>query len=213
MNKKLPTINIKGSEYTLVKDRVIFFNQTYPNGSINCELVSPFDSELVVVKAIVVPDCDKPNRTFTDYSQAKWGDGYINKTSALENASTSAVGRALAMMGIGVIESIASVDEINKAEGQSTVKPASTKSATPKQIEWMRTEARRVSGLEHTEDVDKWITEMLTISPQKVPLRKVHGAVERIKGAKEAIDPNAPLPDVDVTDEDMQKLENGELPY
>jgi hypothetical protein len=44
-----------------------------------------------VVKAIVIPDMENPDRCFTGYSQAKWGDGYINKTSALENAETSAV--------------------------------------------------------------------------------------------------------------------------
>ena len=42
----------------------------------------------------------------------------VNKTSAIENAETSAVGRALGLiMGIGVIESIASADEMNKALG------------------------------------------------------------------------------------------------
>ena len=63
----------------------------------------------------------KPNekQTFTAYSQARWGEGYINKTSALENAETSAVGRALAFMGIGVIESIASADELNKTTHSS----------------------------------------------------------------------------------------------
>ena len=38
----------------------------------------------------------------------------------MENAETSAVGRALAMMGIWVIDSIASADEIKKAEGSNT---------------------------------------------------------------------------------------------
>ena len=39
----------------------------------------------------------------------------INITAAMENAETSAVGRALAMMGIWVIDSIASADEMKKA--------------------------------------------------------------------------------------------------
>lgn len=114
---KLPTINIKGSEYVLVKDRVVAFNQMYPNGSIVAELVSDYDSKLIVMKSTVTPDTDKPARKFVDYSQAVIGDGMVNKTAALENASTSATGRALAMMGIGVVDSIASVDEIHKATG------------------------------------------------------------------------------------------------
>lgn len=104
-------IDFKGKKYVLVSDRVLYFNETYKDGSITTELVSNTDSDLVVIKATVKPN-DK--QTFTGYSQATWGESYINKTSALENAETSAVGRALAFMGIGVIESIASVDEINK---------------------------------------------------------------------------------------------------
>ena len=113
----LPTINIKGKEYVLVKDRILHFNESCPNGAIQTERISDGDKE--IIKAIVVPDCDKPARFFTWYSQAKRWDGYINQTSALENAETSAVGRALAMMGIGIIDSIASADEVNKAQNQT----------------------------------------------------------------------------------------------
>lgn len=118
MTNDLPTIDIKGKKYVLVKDRVLAFNETYPNGSIQTELISDQFSKVVVIKAIVTPDVKNPTRAFVDYSQATIGDGMVNTTSALENASTSAVGRALAYMGIGVIESIASADEINKASTQ-----------------------------------------------------------------------------------------------
>lgn len=79
------------------------------------------DDSRISFKAIVVPNVETPERRFVGHSQAVWGDGYINKTSALENAETSAVGRALAFMGIGVIESIASVDEIKKAQNTEKV--------------------------------------------------------------------------------------------
>jgi hypothetical protein len=126
MDKQLQSkaIDIKGKQYVLVSDRVLAFNEMYPNGSIIAELLSDTDSEIIYMKAVVTPDVDKPTRVFAGHSQAKWGDGYINKTSALENCETSAVGRALGMMGIGVIESIASVDETNKA---NTSKPVDIK--------------------------------------------------------------------------------------
>ena len=108
-------IDIKGKDYVMVKDRVIYFNKNYDNGSIMTELVSDVESERVVIKAAVRPNMENPERVFTGYSQAKIGDGYINKTSALENAETSAVGRALALMGIGVLDSVASADELNKS--------------------------------------------------------------------------------------------------
>lgn len=108
-------IKIQGKDYVLVSDRVLYFNENYPNGSIATQLVSEPTSEQIIVKAIVTPDNEKPNRIFNGYSQAIVGQGYINKTAALENAETSAVGRALAFMGIGVLESIASADEVRKA--------------------------------------------------------------------------------------------------
>ena len=119
---KSKAVDIKGKEYILVKDRVLYFNEAYERGYIVTELLSdPLDTT-VVIKADVYPDAvENNNRHFTGHAQEVIGEGYINKTSAMENAETSAVGRALAMMGIGVLDSIASVDEINKATNRSKV--------------------------------------------------------------------------------------------
>lgn len=121
MDKSLSNkaIDIKGKKYVLVADRILFFNEEYKQGKIETILLSEPDADMVLMKAIVTPDVEVPSRYFTGFSQAKWGDGYINKTSAIENCETSAIGRALAMMGIGVIDSVASVDEINKSEVQA----------------------------------------------------------------------------------------------
>lgn len=116
MTKNLPTVDIKGKDYVLVKDRLLYFNEEHPNGSIVTELVSATDAQQIIIRATITPDIENPDRKFTGYSQAVVGDGYINKTSALENAETSAVGRALAFMGIGVLESVASADELRKAQ-------------------------------------------------------------------------------------------------
>lgn len=110
---KNKAIDIKWKKYVLVSDRVLYFNENYPNWAITTERYT--EDEMEVIKATVIPDVSTPLRCFTWYSQATWWDGYINKTSALENAETSAVGRALAFMGIWVIDSIASADEMNKA--------------------------------------------------------------------------------------------------
>jgi hypothetical protein len=110
-------IKIQGKDYVLVSDRVIYFNEKYTNGCIQTKQLPTDEPTRVEFQAIIIPDVEKPTRFFTGHSQAVWGTGMVNKTSALENAETSAVGRALALMGIGVIDSIASVDEINKAKG------------------------------------------------------------------------------------------------
>lgn len=117
---KSKAIKIKGKDYVMVSDRVIYFNDTYENGCIKTKLISKPEDKTIVIKAYVYPDVVKANRYFTGYAQEVIGQGMINKTSAMENAETSAVGRALAMMGIGVVDSIASVDEINKAKNRKS---------------------------------------------------------------------------------------------
>jgi hypothetical protein len=123
---KTKAIDIKGKKYVLVSDRVLYFNEKYPNGKIQTNILRAADGGVVhengmmFVEAIVVPDVENAVRFFTGNAQERFGEGFINKTSALENAETSAIGRALAMMGIGVIDSVASVDEIKKATGYAT---------------------------------------------------------------------------------------------
>lgn len=110
---QLPTIDIKWKPYVLVKDRVLYFNDKYPNGSIITERFIEWDME--IVKATVIPDVSNPDRKFTWYSQAKRWDGYINKSSALENAESSAVWRWLWFLWIWISENFPTVDEMIKA--------------------------------------------------------------------------------------------------
>lgn len=123
MNLNDKAIKIQGKSYVLVSDRILYFNETYKDGCITTDLVK-YEDKQIIIKATVYPEWLQ-GRNFTGYSQSIEWQGYINKTSALENAETSAVGRALAMMGIWVIDSIASVDEINKAKGAEATQPTS----------------------------------------------------------------------------------------
>lgn len=110
MDKKikntLPTIKLQGKDYVQVKDRLLFFNENYPNGCIQTEIL--FNEKGVSVKATVTPDVDKPERSFIGRSYGE----VDNKDKSFEKLETVAVGRTLAFMGIGVIESVASADEI-----------------------------------------------------------------------------------------------------
>lgn len=146
-------INIKGKNYVLVSDRVIFFNENYPNWSIETERLSDWERE--IIKATITPDCDKPNRKFTWYSQATWGDWFINKTSALENCETSAVGRALAMMWIWVIDSIASIDEINKANNTQKVEKPEFKESDYKELEALISMSTKTQIQNYIQDLNK----------------------------------------------------------
>lgn len=109
-------VNIHGKEYKTVALRVSDFRALHPDYSITCEIIS--QSDLVTVKATIA---DERGRVIsTGFSEENRGIGNINKTSALENAETSAVGRALAFFGLGGTE-IASANEVSSAIIQQEV--------------------------------------------------------------------------------------------
>jgi len=95
--KQIPKINIKGKEYATVASRVEIFRKYFPAYSIISEIITD-DEQRVVIKAKIL---DENNRIVADgYAEEIRGEGLINKTSALENAQTSAIGRALAAFGL-----------------------------------------------------------------------------------------------------------------
>ena len=111
-NKTLTTMDIKGKGYVLVNERVKAFRMLYPNGIITTEIVSLADG-VVVMKATVSDD--NGCLLSTGYAYERESSTYINKTSYIENCETSAVGRALGFLGIGIDTSIASYDEVQNA--------------------------------------------------------------------------------------------------
>ena len=108
------SIKIHGKDYVLVNERVQEFHKLYPNGSIRTDLVE-FSDERFIVKAEVCPDVNDRMRIFTGLAYELVGSSQINKTSALENCETSAVGRALGWLNIGIDGSIASAEEVENA--------------------------------------------------------------------------------------------------
>lgn len=111
-NKTLTTMDIKGKGYVLVNERVKAFRMLYPNGIITTEIVS-LEGGVVVMKATISDD--NGCLLSTGYAYEKESSTYINKTSYIENCETSAVGRALGFLGIGIDTSIASYDEVQNA--------------------------------------------------------------------------------------------------
>jgi hypothetical protein len=108
----MKTVNIKGKEYVEVNERVKHFVANYKGWSIETELLSN-EGGVCVFKAIVKDDTGVIKATGHAYERED--STYINKTSYIENCETSAVGRALGFLGIGIDTSIASSDEVTNA--------------------------------------------------------------------------------------------------
>jgi len=118
----MKTINIKGKEYVPVVERVKEFHKQYPfpNGQIKTEIISDSDNRIVVKAVVSVQNgTNGIIATFTGHSQAEWGKGMMGDV-ALEIAETSAIGRALGFANIGLLDGIASADEMRKV-GKSKV--------------------------------------------------------------------------------------------
>ena len=106
-------ILIRGKSYTTVAERLQAFNETYKNGSIQTEV--SFEGDYIRAKTTICPDVANPTRVFVGHAEELRGSTMINKTNPLENLETSAVGRALGMMGLGSSESVASAEEVELA--------------------------------------------------------------------------------------------------
>ena len=110
----MKTINIKGKDYIPVNERLMHFRSTdqYEMWQIHEEVISVTDTEGIFKVSI----CDQDGVLIASaHSQEYRDSSYINKTSFLENGFTSALGRALGYLGIGIDVSIASANEVQTA--------------------------------------------------------------------------------------------------
>lgn len=117
-NYKFKTTNIRGKQYVEVNERIKFFRQEeqYKGWSITTNIEHMTDNDVIMCTTIQNAD---GVAVATGYAQEVKGSSNINKTSHIENCETSAVGRALAMLGIGIDTSIASANEVETAIAQS----------------------------------------------------------------------------------------------
>ena len=104
-------VNIHGREYQTVALRVKNFREAHPKFTLTTEVLHR-DQEIVVMKASILDDTGR--LIATGHSEERRDKSQINRTSALENAETSAIGRALAAFGLGGTE-FATADEVANA--------------------------------------------------------------------------------------------------
>ena len=118
----MKAVSIKGKQYIPVSERLKFLSDNF-NYSIQSSYEYFPERKMWVVKAILRIEKGEDSYTYTGLAQEIESANYkeVNFTSALENAETSAVGRACAMAGIGIDTGIASADEVKKAIVRSEV--------------------------------------------------------------------------------------------
>ena len=109
---ELKTMKIKDKDYVTVAERVRAFRELHPDWSILTDILSN-DAGICLMQATIK---DTEGRILaTGHAYEKEGSSFINAGSYIENAETSAVGRALGILGIGITNSIAGAEEIQNA--------------------------------------------------------------------------------------------------
>lgn len=162
---KLKTIDIKGKKYVDVAERVRYFNETYPKGMLVTKIVKD-EPPIIMMKAIAYPDASDKGRYFVGFAYEKEGSTFINKTSYVENCQTSAVGRSLGLMGIGIDTSIASADEVGNAMAQQN-NPQKFIQPQPKSDEDLAKEIDEADIDPEIDAKDKLIAEICEIGKDK----------------------------------------------
>jgi hypothetical protein len=110
----MDSIKIQGNDYITVNERVKEFRRLYPKGQIITQIMANADGQVLFQAKISVDGI----LLATGHAYEKEGSSFINKTSYIENCETSAIGRALGMVGIGIDTSIASAEEVANAVTQ-----------------------------------------------------------------------------------------------
>lgn len=103
--------------YVTVAERIAKFYAIYPEGVLRSEIMVD-DGKRVLIRATAYRSRydDLPA---VGHAEEIRGQGPVNRTSAIENCETSAVGRSLAMLGMEVTRGIASREEIQQAEANA----------------------------------------------------------------------------------------------
>lgn len=110
-------VSIHGKQYKTVVLRVNEFREScsiQDGWGVNTIIAYQDDAKVIMKAMIIDPD---GRIVGSGHGEEFRAEGKINKTSAMENAETSAIGRALASIGLGG-EEYASADEVLRAIGQ-----------------------------------------------------------------------------------------------
>jgi|TARA_Y100000296_G_scaffold46302_1_gene53107 hypothetical protein len=114
------TINIHGKEYEPVASRIGRFRAERPSWTLTTEILVD-DGERVLMRAVLL---DEDGRIVaTGHAEELRQASRINKTSAVENCETSAIGRCLGIAGYDLAGQVATAEEVTHAiEGDQLAK-------------------------------------------------------------------------------------------
>ena len=171
------------ANYEEVKDRIPLFFEQYPDGRIITELVSsPENFETCRYKAILFASADDQEKNLplsTGHAFENQGGNNVNRTSHEENCETSAIGRALANIGLHGAKR-PSREEMDKVERHTKITPKVSQTQSQDQPEYIsKNKHSRLESLitkkgAEREGVREAIGQMRNIHPADKEFEDIH---------------------------------------
>lgn len=191
------------ADYATVNERLQLFWEKYPNGRITTDLLSNPESPTVVIRAQVWKDVDAERQLpFPDSTgharESHTGNAKMDEFQ-IERGETSAIGRALAIMGFAISKSVASRQEMEKVarveaaqNGSNTNKSSAAGSPTTHSPVWGGDLDAAVLSVKNAIDAGKWtkaqvfskLSELGVKNPETLGPRK---ALAQVASADDAL--------------------------
>ena len=132
--EKMKTLNIKGKNYVTVNERLKAF-RTLPDykGWTLRTIAHELTHDVCTMEAQILDPTGRIVANGFAHELRTQPGSMVNATSHIENCETSAWGRALGNLGIGIDESICSAQELLVAVGMQNSQPAQAAPAAPVQ--------------------------------------------------------------------------------
>ena len=129
--QKGQTMAFDMQDYIDVKTRVLMFHKRHPDGRLTFEFmgIMPGNPSMIwgIAKAYRTPDDITPVTGHA--AELAEGKTSFTRGSELQNLETSAIGRAIGMMGIGIDKSMATLDEVQHAKSRQNAPESRTEPA------------------------------------------------------------------------------------
>lgn len=124
----MKTINIRGKEYITVNERLKAFRREFKDYALIGRIIEQ-TPDSVIFEAQIIDD--KGTIRANGFARETTQKGGVNKFAMLENAETSAWGRALGNFGIGIDNAVCTADELESKLEYTETTPANNTPAQP----------------------------------------------------------------------------------
>ena len=149
--RNIPTVSIKGKQYAIVVERHKHLLQRFPEARFNEEILHHDNDRVIVKVELYIGDTIYS----VGHAEEFRNSSYINKTSALENASTSALGRCLAAFGLSGSEFASAEELVNALNNQGNNKQVSINEQIKKQTTETKLTALYTNWKKENDSIEK----------------------------------------------------------